>query len=201
MSRPALNKTSLKNQADQLGLYRQYLPSLDLKRRQFLFLVKAEAARLAEVDAEMAAKLRAADDWLPFLANGEIDLYGLVRVTEVEVGEENHLGVILPSLVDVHFQQQDYSFFQKPLWVDGLARLLEDICRLTLAQEMANRRLALLRSELQTLTQRVNLFDQVLIPSAQATIREIGIALSDMERAGVVRAKIAKKKRRQQRGH
>lgn len=201
MSRPALNKTSLKNQVDQLGLYRQYLPSLDLKRQQFLLLVKAEERRLAEAREAIAERLRRAEDWLPFLANQEIDLRGFLRIKELDIGEENHLGVILPVLRAVHFQPPDYSFFQKPLWVDGLVQLVEEVCRLTLDQEMASRRLALLRAELQTLTQRVNLFDQVLIPSAQETIREIGIALSDMERAGVVRAKIAKKKRRQQRGH
>lgn len=41
-------------------------------------------------------------------------------------------------------------------------------------------------------TQRVNLFEKVLIPKAEENIRRITIFLSDQERAAVVRSKIAK---------
>jgi V/A-type H+-transporting ATPase subunit D len=44
-------------------------------------------------------------------------------------------------------------------------------------------------------TQRVNLFDKVLIPQAEANIRRILVYLGDAERAAVVGAKIAKGKR------
>jgi V/A-type H+/Na+-transporting ATPase subunit D len=43
-------------------------------------------------------------------------------------------------------------------------------------------------------TQRVNLFEKVLIPRTQAHIRKIQIFLGDAERAGVVTAKLAKAK-------
>ena len=44
-------------------------------------------------------------------------------------------------------------------------------------------------------TQRLNLFDKVLIPRAKENIKRIKIYLSDMETAAVVRSKIAKRKR------
>ena len=47
-------------------------------------------------------------------------------------------------------------------------------------------------------TQRVNLFDKVLIPRARKHIERIRIHLSDAERAAVVRSKIAKGKRLKQ---
>ena len=53
-----------------------------------------------------------------------------------------------------------------------------------------------LEQALQKTTQRLNLFDKVLIPKTEKNIRRIRIALSDAERAGVVRAKIAKNKHR-----
>ena len=56
-------------------------------------------------------------------------------------------------------------------------------------------RLELLDEAVRTITQRVNLFDKVLIPRAQANIKRIRIFLADGERAAVVRAKIAKAKR------
>jgi len=57
------------------------------------------------------------------------------------------------------------------------------------------RRYALLDEAVRTITQRVNLFDKVLIPRTRANIKRIRIFLADGERAAVVRAKIAKAKR------
>jgi V/A-type H+-transporting ATPase subunit D len=44
-------------------------------------------------------------------------------------------------------------------------------------------------------TQRVNLFEKVLIPRARHDIARIRIFLSDLERSAVVTSKIAKAKR------
>ncbi|MEM9656923.1 MAG: V-type ATP synthase subunit D, partial [Planctomycetota bacterium] len=44
------------------------------------------------------------------------------------------------------------------------------------------------------ITQRVNLFEKVLIPRSQENIKQIQIGLSEQERSAVVRSKIAKKK-------
>jgi V/A-type H+-transporting ATPase subunit D len=56
------------------------------------------------------------------------------------------------------------------------------------------RRVALLEEAVRKVTQRVNLFEKVLIPRAKEHIRKIRIYLSDAERAAVVRSKIAKRK-------
>jgi V/A-type H+-transporting ATPase subunit D len=60
--------------------------------------------------------------------------------------------------------------------------------------QVERRRLALLDEAVRTITQRFNLFDQVLIPRTRANIKRIQIFLADGERAAVVRAKIAKAK-------
>jgi V/A-type H+-transporting ATPase subunit D len=44
-------------------------------------------------------------------------------------------------------------------------------------------------------TQRVNLFDKVLIPGAKRDIARIRIFLSDLDRSAVVTSKMAKAKR------
>jgi V/A-type H+-transporting ATPase subunit D len=48
-------------------------------------------------------------------------------------------------------------------------------------------------------SQRVNLFEKVLIPDAKGDIARIQIFLSDVERAAVVTSKIAKAKRARER--
>lgn len=50
----ALNKSTLKQQRDELKTYRKFLPSLDLKRQQLLAAVKVARAQWAS--AQEAAK-------------------------------------------------------------------------------------------------------------------------------------------------
>ena len=64
-----------------------------------------------------------------------------------------------------------------------------------MASEKENYDFEKLKSAARTITQRVNLFSKVLIPEAEENIKKIGLFLSDQERAGVVRSKLAKQKK------
>ena len=66
---------------------------------------------------------------------------------------------------------------------------------LCIQEQVLVRRLTLLTTAVNTITQRVNLFDKVLIPRTTANIKRIRINLSDEEMAAVVRSKIAKRNR------
>jgi V/A-type H+-transporting ATPase subunit D len=59
-------------------------------------------------------------------------------------------------------------------------------------------RIARMQGAVRRVTQRVNLFEKVLIPNAKRDIARIQIFLSDVERAAVVTSKIAKGKRAQE---
>jgi V/A-type H+-transporting ATPase subunit D len=61
--------------------------------------------------------------------------------------------------------------------------------------QIAHQRVALLAKAVDTITQRVNLFDKVLIPNARSNIKKIRIYLSDEQTSAVTRSKIAKRKR------
>ena len=121
---------------------------------------------------------------------------GLIRVESVEFDEENRLGVRLPVLKDVRFQKADYSMLAKPFWVDFLVELLRTMATLSIRRSVAQQRLRCLSDAVRRITQRVNLFEQVLIPQAQKDIQRIRVYLADAERAAVIRSKIAKSKQR-----
>ncbi len=194
MARVSLSKSSLSNQQRQLKTFKQFLPSLDLKRRQ-LIAERAKAKReVAEREAAIARLVEEIGHELPMAANRDVDLDRLVTVEGVEIGEQNLVGVRLPVLSSVSFQTRAYSFLSKPHWVDRAAACLRELMEQELRIGIAKRRLATLEKAVTTITQRVNLFDKVLIPRAQANIKKIRIYLSDMEREGVVRAKNAKSK-------
>ncbi|MEE4279074.1 MAG: V-type ATP synthase subunit D [Halieaceae bacterium] len=197
MTKVSLNKSSLSRQSRLLKSYQQFLPSLDLKRKQ-LMAERAQAQGELEAVEKRLAELR---NWvganLPMLADAELDLHQLVRVEDVRLEQENVVGTWLPRLGEVELRVRPYGYLSKPHWLESLIERISDGLRLRLEAEVAARRVTLLDAAVRTVTQRVNLFEKVLIPRARAQIKRIRIALSDAERAAVVRSKIAKRKRAQ----
>jgi V/A-type H+-transporting ATPase subunit D len=195
MARLSLSKSSLSKQSRQLKTYQRFLPSLDMKRRQ-LMLERAKArARLQETDRAIEALRQRVGEQLPMLANHEVELEGLVRILDVRLEWENVVGVRLPILEGVQVEVRDYGFIAKPHWVDRVVVELMRMLELHTGRQIAKRRMALLDAALRKVTQRVNLFEKVLIPRSEENIRKIRIFLSDAERAAVVRSKIAKGRR------
>jgi V/A-type H+-transporting ATPase subunit D len=83
----------------------------------------------------------------------------------------------------------------KPFWVDFLVEYLQRMCTLRVHLQVRRERVARLNQQVRRITQRVNLFDKVLIPRARKNIKQIQIGLGEQERSAVVRSKIAKRKR------
>lgn len=194
MAKLQLSKSALAREQKSLRTYQRFLPSLDLKRRQVMAeRAKAERA-LADTRREMERRREAVRGKLPMLALGEVDLTGLARLAEVRIGTENVVGTHLPRLEDIEVELRPYAYLGRPPWVDRTAEILREMLELRIRAQVEARRVALLEQAIKTVTQRVNLFDKVLIPEAQSKIKRIQIYLSDMETAAVVRSKIAKKK-------
>lgn len=194
MAKVALNKAQLHRERRALSTYRRFLPSLDLKRRQLVAELATARRELRQLRAEAEEVHTDIGHRVPMLAFRSIDLTGLVRVRGIELAEENRLGARLPRLVKVHFQVLEYGLLARPHWVDAVVEGLKRVARLRLEIEVAEARLAAFQAALRKTTQRVNLFEQVLIPEAEANIKRIEVFLADAERAAVVRSKIAKQK-------
>ena len=195
MARLQLNKSSLARETAQLKSYERFLPSLDLKRQQLM----AERARARDevkrLEAEVRNLAERVGTEVPMLGNEEIKLDSLVRLTDYKLGTENVVGTRLPKLDTIDVDVATYSPMAKPHWVDDVARLLHDMLEARIRVHIARQRVALLDEAVTTITQRVNLFDKVLIPTARDNIKKISIYLNDEEMAAVVRSKISKRKR------
>jgi len=193
----ALNKTTLKQQRDQAKTFKQFLPSLDLKRQQLLVALKAARKELADLDAEMDELRDRLEPLYPLLGSSTIPtlkISGLILVRGVRVETENVVGTHLPVVREVDFGVDKYSTLATPFWVDHLIDALQRMARLRIEHQVGLRRVELLELAARRITQRVNLFEKVLIPQAEQNIRRIVIFLSDQERAAVVRSKISKGK-------
>ena len=194
MSKLKLSKSSLQQQRDQLKLFKKLLPSLDLKRRQLT--VEAQKAREELKQArtmvqELEAKI---GQELPMLEFFQTELQGLVKMTDYSMITQNVVGVKLPLLQKIECVVKDYSRFLMPPWVDVLVQRLKDAAEQRVRAKIATERVEIIDKAVRRVTQRVNLFDKILIPGAQKNIKRIQIFLGDTERTAVINSKLAKGK-------
>ncbi len=192
MARLKLSKAALQQELTKLKLYEKLLPSLELKRRQLTIELEKARREYAETRADVERLEARVGAELPMLANSEIDLKGLVKMTAFDLGQENVVGVRLPVLKEVECQVAEYSPLAKPAWVDALADRLGDAAEARTRIQVAAQRVRVLARAERRITQRVNLFEKILIPRTRNNIERIQIWLGDMARAAVVQAKLAK---------
>jgi V/A-type H+/Na+-transporting ATPase subunit D len=192
MATVALSKASLQKERENLRLYERILPSLDMKRMQLTGQLARARQQLAQEQEEASRMVRLIAEQLPMLANRQIELAGLVKVLSVRIEQENAVGVKLPVLKQVHATVQDYSMLAEPHWVDLYVQQYKHMLHLKAAVKVSEVRIRKLDHAVRRITQRVNLFDKILIPEAKKNIKRVQIFLADMDRAATVRSKIAK---------
>lgn len=195
MAKLQLSKSSLAREQKNFRTFTRVLPSLDLKRQQVM-AERAKAARaLKQTRQTIDTLIQELGEKLPMLANREVDLTDLAKLTNVELETENVVGTKLPKLKRIEVEVRSYAMMGKPHWVDRVADALHEILEMRIRAQIDEERLTLLDQAVKTVTQRVNLFEKVLIPQAKQNIKRIRIYLSDMETAAVVRSKMSKNKR------
>ena len=192
MAKLSLNKSQLKKENDQLKLFKKVLPSLELKRMQLTSVLSKAQAQLLKDQTEVEQLIDTVAEQLPMLANRQFILAYLVKLKSVQVNEENVVGVRLPSLGSIDFDMSDYSMLAKPHWVDVFVARLKEMITKRLVVKISEERVAKLGLAVRRITQRVNLFEKILIPTAMKNIQRIRIFMGDAERAAIVRSKIAK---------
>lgn len=200
MAKLKLSKQALHHQQEQLKLYKRLLPSLDLKRRQLTMETQKAQQECAEALAALDALQTRIGEELPMLADESLRIKDLIIVKGYQRGEQNVVGVRLPVLESLDCQVADYSLLGTPSWLDLLVQRLKDAKISQLQAEIAAERLDILRVQVRRITQRVNLFEKILIPTTHQNIQRLRIYLGETERSAVVTSKLIKSKQLQIRG-
>ncbi|KTD05197.1 V-type ATP synthase subunit D [Fluoribacter gormanii] len=195
MAQIKLNKASLSLEQKNLKNYQRFLPSLELKRKKLLSERGRVDTQVNELRQKKEALEHSIQNDLPMVASTMNILSKLIEIKEIAIAEENIVGIKLPVLRTIIFYPIDYVYFNTPQWFERLITVLTEKIELQLRLQIAMERQRRLAKSIQTVTQRKNLFEKILIPKALNNIRLIQIFLADNERAAVVRSKIAKKKR------
>lgn len=188
-------RPELLRQRRQHALFKRFLPTLVLKKQQIQMEILKVRTNRQRIQREVDRRLAAIESWIALLSE---ELPGpvtrLVRVVEAQRGEKNVAGIVLPILVAVKYDVVPYSRFSTPPWVDAAVELVKELLERSEELKILALQEKILQRELRKITQRVNLFEKVMIPRAQENIRVIRIALAEEQTAAVGRGKIAKGK-------
>ena len=189
-----LNKNALREQRDELRLYREFLPTLELRKQRLQTALREIEARKREVADGRAALRKQAEAWAPMVRHrwGRVERFA--RVQEVVTKSGSIAGVTVPVFEAVHFGTETPSLLLTPPSFDDAIELRRRGAQLDAEAEVLGTQYERVERELRRTTQRINLYDEVLIPQAKRNIRRLRVYLGDQQTAAVCRAKIAKSK-------
>ena len=188
------NKTSLGELGKQLKMRQKALPTIKSKESALRSEVKKARDAAGDYQRQFEA-LKAEYDYMVALW-GEFDSE-LVRVADVDLGEQKIAGVRTPVLRDVRFEQKAYDLFSSPVWFVAGVDVLQRLARLGLEQAVFDRKMALLDRARRKTTQKVNLYEKVQIPGYEDAIRKIKRFMEDEENLSKSAQKIVKTKQQQ----
>lgn len=190
----AMNKGVLTQRRRDLEACARVLPSLDLKRRQLAAMWVEERARRDAAAQHLTDRLGELAQALPMLAWSELPFENGWQVNPPhaargEPPQERCMGVTMPALVPPSWPAPPTAWPDQLAWWPELEQAVRELANQL--DEVAQRegRMAAIDAALRQTIQRVNLFEQVLMPRARADIRAIRVFLADAERTAIVRAK------------
>jgi V/A-type H+-transporting ATPase subunit D len=193
MAKIKLTKNELKKQKDGLKRYQRYLPTLFLKKQQLqIEILKIHKVRegLKKEKAYIKAQVY---EWADVFAE-DVGIKKLVSPKKIVTTTGNIAGIDIPIFEKMLFDEEKYDLMKTPLWVDYGVETIKKVTGMNAQTAVLQKQEDLIREELRITTQRVNLFEKVMIPQAKENIRRIRIYLGDLETAAVVTGKIAKEK-------
>ncbi len=190
----SVSKTSLLKFKRDLRAYQKYLPSLDLKRQQLRFAIvhlKSDIRRLTEKIAQFQHAL---PNLIPSSDVNVFDINQLVAISTIDYELKSIAGVKVSQMMGVTFSELNGDFTRLPVWGLFYQASLEKYVKLLLQVENLEQQISTLNAALLKVTQRINLFEKLLIPRSEQFISTIELSLGERARESVVVSKLSKKR-------
>ncbi len=193
MSEIRLSKIELKNQQNNLEQFKRYLPVLELKKILLQSVLSHLDVELFQSESKkMEQQRRLMSVSALFAKPGMKEFTDSMRVLTIQRSEENIAGIELPVFMGVEFAPVESLVGSVPLNAFSLRGIFEEVMEVICRHQVLLERRKILEKELRDVTVKVNLFDKILIPRAEANIKKIKIALDDQQLAQIANAKKAK---------
>ncbi|MBE9572230.1 MAG: V-type ATP synthase subunit D [Proteobacteria bacterium] len=188
-----LNKVSLREQKKKLGMFQRFLPTLEARKQQLLMQLTAVREKIKEQQIDIDNLLKEISSWSRLYWGLEKDIRFFVRIKEVEVTIRNVAGLKVPYFAGVVFEDMPYSIFATPYSLDEVIEKTRRLISFREALKILKEQEEALNAGFIKTSQRINLYEQRLIPDCRRSIRKISVHLQDQQASSVGVAKVAKR--------
>lgn len=187
-----LNKVSLRSQKQKLAMYQRFLPALEARKQQFLMQLAIIRKEIASQEARMQELLDDIKTWAAIYGDvGPLMKY-FIEIKEVKASPRNVAGIKVPQFKGVEFNDPPYSYFATPPSFEEVMQRSREAIECREAILMLEEGERVLFEGFRKTSQRINLYEQRLIPECREAIRKIVVYLQDQQAAAVGVAKVAK---------
>jgi V/A-type H+-transporting ATPase subunit D len=188
-----LNKVSLREQKQKLALYQRFLPALEARKQQFLMQLGHVRKDIRRQEEALAALLAEIAQWSALFW----DLEGVMRysleIEEVRISLHNVAGLKIPLFQRVIFAEPSYSAFATAYSFETVLARMREAIALREEIRVLKEQERILSDGFRKTSQRINLYEQRLIPGCRGALRKIAVYLQDQQAAAVGVAKAAKR--------
>lgn len=192
-ARIKLNKVSLREQKQKMALYQRFLPALEARKQQFLLQLSIVRQEIRQKEGSLAALMAEIDTWSPLIRDMEGLLKHLLQIREIRITPRNIAGMKIPVLQEIIFQDVPYSVFASAYSLEIVLAKLREAMHLREEVRILYEQERILAEGFRKTSQRINLYEQRLIPECRESIRKIAVYLQDQQAAAVGVAKVAKR--------
>ena len=188
-----LNKVSLREQKQKLTLYQRFLPALEARKQQFLMQLGLVRRDIRRQEENLAALLQAMGQWSALLWDLEPMLRYFIRIEDLRFTMRNVAGLKIPRFESVVFANPSYSVFAAPYSFETVLARMREAIALREEIRILKEQERILSDGFRKTSQRINLYEQRLIPDCREALRKIAVYLQDQQAAAVGVAKVAKR--------
>src|SRR5579863_3323920 len=111
MTQVKLNKSSLSFEQKNLKNYKQFLPSLDLKRQKLLIEKNKGQDEFKKAEQALNEMEKYMGNNYPMVADNEFNFNDLIKIESIEINNENIVGISVPVLSNIKFNIIKYDYF------------------------------------------------------------------------------------------
>ena len=195
MARLKCTKIELVRLKKKLGLFRKYLPTLQLKKMLLQAEVNKAREELRQLREVYEKEKREVLTHSQLLDDPAVhDIKTAFDVEEIFTSHENIAGIQVPVLEKLTFKDPKLSLVKSPLWIDTIIEMIRKLKHTYQKVIIGIEKKGILESELRVVSIRVNLFEKRLIPELEGNINQVRIFLGDQELQAVAQAKVSKEK-------
>jgi V/A-type H+-transporting ATPase subunit D len=188
-----LNKVSLREQKQKMAMYERFLPALEARKQQLIMQLTVIRTNIRDQRELMETMLEEIRSWASLYWDIERVLRFYIVIREIRCASRNIAGLKIREFKEVEFDDPGYSFFRTPYSFDAVLKRTREAISLRERIKILEEQERVLLEGFRKTSQRINLYEKMLIPQCREAVRRISVYLQDQQAAAVGVAKVAKR--------